>query len=460
MIKPLILSELVEQYGGQLIGSDCQFMSAVIDTRQLKKGDLFIALQGSRVDGHDYLANVAQMGGVGAVITSDQNVVEGQSYWLVDNAEVAFAHIALERRNQYSHPVIGLTGSCGKTSVKAMIRSVLSAAVGELAVFATKGNLNNQLGVPLSILSIQPSHQYAVIEMGASAVGDIAELVAIAKPDVALVNNVMPAHVEGFGSIDNIAQGKSEIYDGLGEDGVAIINLDDHYSPLFLKKNASRAIVTFSCSDQSASVYAGNIVAHPDRCHFTLSLKGQNITVELPVPGKHNIYNALAAAACAHAVGIEIEFIKAGLENVHIDDGRLQIIQGFRGCRIIDDSYNANPGSIRAAIDVLSTMNGERLLVLGDMAELGSESAALHSNVGAYAKQQGIEQFWVIGQFAANYCSGYGEGARAFSDCDDLIRALKASVSEHSTVLVKGSRGARMERVVSGLKMSGDISAC
>ncbi|MGH1484771.1 MAG: UDP-N-acetylmuramoyl-tripeptide--D-alanyl-D-alanine ligase [Cellvibrionaceae bacterium] len=479
MIKPLLLATLCDQFGGKVAGPDTPFYSYSTDTRSVSLGDLFVALKGETFDAHDYLSQAIEGGAKGLVVNKscqqDFTRYPDLSVWFVDDTTRALGYIAQYERNCFDKSLIAITGSSGKTTVKGMLFSIFSAYVGKDAVFATKGNLNNHFGVPFSLLELSRKHQYAVIEMGASAVGEIAYLTEIAKPDVALVNNVMAAHVEGFGSIDAIADAKGEIYNGLSDNGVAVINVDDVYADQWLQQNNARSVIGFSVSEKSIAekpvtgktteenlvnidvVRAKNIsLLKNGCCSFCLGYKGQAVVVKLSVLGKHNVANAAAAAACALALGLDIEIIKKGLEVFSGESGRLQIFDAYNDCTLIDDTYNANPGSVKAAIDVLSEMRSNKILILGDMAELGQDENIAHADIGRYASNKKINRLFTVGEKSIFAQKAFGENATHFESMEKLINYLSEHTPVDSAVLVKGSRSARMERVVHAIKRCGD----
>lgn len=461
MIKPITISECVARFGGELIGPDVEFFTACIDARASNPESIFVALPGQYADGHQFLSQLKEYQGRCALISDRTAIQEGLSYWLVDNTQDGLVHIAQLRRAQFSGCVLGLTGSSGKTTVKAMVKAILSQAFGDTCVFATHGNLNNHLGVPLSLLSIQPDCQYAIIEMGASAVGEIAQLAALAKPHIALVNNVMPAHVEGFGSLERIAIGKGEIYQALSSHATAIINSDDDFSHTFNQLVGSRPSLRYSTkSEIHADVYATDIHCHADSSTFTLHYQNDQLKVKLPIEGLHNVKNFLAASACALAAGATLTSIKAGANHMSFESGRLTRVAGLNGSTIVDDSYNANPGSMKAAIDVLANSSSSTLLILGDMAELGDQSAQLHQQVGEYAREKNIHALFAYGHYANDYLQGFGDNGQSFDDLHQMIHKIKECLTQTSSVLIKGSRGAQMERVVSALTTKEDTATC
>lgn len=462
MITSFTLQALAKRYGGQAHGPESELHSISTDTRSVQANDLFVALKGERFDAHDHLQQALDKGVRAFVIhkAALEKIPEEYrcSIWLVDDTTLALGQLAEYQRDHFDGPVIAITGSGGKTSVKGMLASILSCAVGRQKVFATKGNLNNHIGVPLSIFSIEPSHQYAVLEMGASGPDEIAYLSSMAKPNIALVNNVMPAHVEGFGSIDGIATAKGKIYQGLKDNGCAIVNSDDVYAEQWLATIKQERRLLFSASgntsfnDHTVEVYAQHSHLLENACYaFDLFCGEQTTNVKLNVLGRHNVANAVAAATCAYALGIDIKFIAQGLEQFSAEKGRLQVLSGVNDATLIDDTYNANPGSMKAALDVLAESASNAIFVMGDMGELGATVAEEHRQIGAYAKQKNISHFFTLGKYSELAAKAYGEGAQHFTDIDSLINTLKKLTLNRPVILAKGSRSARMERVIAAL---------
>lgn len=446
MIGALSLNELAERCSARKLEQDISFVSVSTDSRKIQKGDLFVAIRGDRFDGHDFIAAVADSGACAAIVEKKQSGEFPQL--VVDNSVAALGELGALNRDHFTGKLIAITGSSGKTTVKEMLASIL-ATQGK--VLATRGNLNNHLGVPLTLLQIGSEHQFAVIEMGASAVGEIAYLARLARPDVSVVNNVGTAHVGSFGGVTNIAKGKGEIYQYLPEQGIAVINLDDVYSDEWIKQNHDHARLTFSVG-KAADVMATDIQENRlQQYSFCLNHQQEKISISLSLLGKHNVANALAAATCARAVGVDLPAIKRGLETVQAVTGRMQIKAGVAGACVIDDTYNANPASVRAAIDALAGMAGKKILVLGSMAELGELSVSLHAEIGAYAKQQGIDALLATGDATRDCVKGFGEAAQWFTDKTSLVQACIDAATNETIFLVKGSRSSTMENVVEKL---------
>jgi UDP-N-acetylmuramoyl-tripeptide--D-alanyl-D-alanine ligase len=447
MIKALSLSQAALAYGGTLLYPDCQFRSLSTDTRTLQAGDLFVALRGERFDAHRFLATAARQACGLVVERPDKNLTIPQ--WVVPDTTTALGQLAALARDQFDGVVVAITGSSGKTGVKDMVAAILRHSG---PVLATRGNLNNHIGVPLTLFGLSAEHRFAVVEMGASAPGEIAYLCSIARPAVALVNNVLPAHVEGFGSIAGVAAAKGEIYRGLNAAGVAVFNLDESWIGEWRSNLPCVNTLTFSAAGKSADFTARDLVLDAEgRAGFTLVTPLGEIAVQLRVAGRHNLANALAAAACATAAGAGLGHIAAGLAAAAPAAGRMEFKRGRHGSRVIDDSYNANPGSVKAAIDSLAEFSGRRLLVLGDMAELGILAKSLHREIGRYAADRELDELWAVGPLSACAVDTFGSRARHFPHKKALAAALAEVLAEDVTVLVKGSRSAGMEEVVAAI---------
>lgn len=417
----------------------------VIDSRLVQPGDLFVALPGNHHDGHNFVAAAADRGAAAALVQAIQPADLPQLQ-VVDSRE-ALGRLGEWNRREFHGPVVAITGSAGKTTCKDMLAAIL-AQQGD--VLATRGNRNNEIGLPLTLLELAPKHRYAVLEMGAARAGDIEYLCRFAHPDVGLVTNALPAHLQGFGDVDTVASTKGELYAALSREGTAIIAFDSPYRRQWEELAGEARILTFSPSHAAADVHARNVVPLGlDGVAFDLILQGHAEPVQLALLGRHQVANACAAAAAALALGIAPATIAAGLAALRPADGRLVPRPGARGCQLIDDSYNANPAAVNAAIDVLADCEGQRALLLGEMAELGRSSAEFHGAAGAYAAERGIEQLWAVGPSAQHTAAGFGPRARAFTDQAALIKALPELESD--IILIKGSRSAAMEQVVAAL---------
>ena len=446
------LSDVARRLGATLHGADAAFDRVVTDTRQLQPGDLFVALKGDRFDGHDYVARAMSLGAVGALVS---RVVDGGgSQILVDDVLDGLQRYAQSWRNDFDIPVIGITGSSGKTTTKQMVAAVVAARG---PVLATVGNLNNHIGVPLTLLSLRAAHRTAVIEMGANHAGEIALLARLAQPQIGIVTQAGDAHLEGFGSREGVAHAKGELFAAIASraaGGVAIINADDVYAPLWRQLAGTAPVLSFGLAAE-ADVRAEDPVGVPEHAPeaiaFTLIAPVGGARIELALPGLHNVQNALSAAAVGIALNLGIEQIAKGLANVAPVAGRLNWKTTREGARLLDDSYNANPTSLRAALNLLAGLPGQRWLVLGEMRELGPDAASIHEDAGRAARSVGIDRLYTLGAMAGHAGDGYGSAAHGFERIDDLVAALRDELNEGVTVLVKGSRGARMERVVAAL---------
>lgn len=445
-----MLSQAATVLNGKLLGADVLFTAVSKDTRSIAQGDLYVALKGERFDGHAFVTQAGEAGAVGALVSEQQASSMPQVH--VADTRLALGELAASWRQGFKGRLVGITGSNGKTTVKEMCRSILVQAAGEAKVLSTQGNLNNDIGMPMTLLSIRDVHVYAVIEMGANHVGEINYLSNIAQPDIAVITNAGPAHLEGFGTVEKVAQAKAEIYGGLKAQGTAVINLDDAYAAYWLKACAGKNIKTFSMRDDSADVHA--TVTGDDG--FVLNCSTGKAQIKLPVPGQHNVMNALAAATVALALDVKLEQVVAGLENFAGVAGRLAIKYTANGNCIIDDSYNANPLSVKAAIDVLIKIKGDAWLVLGDMGELGPESEQLHADVGRQAKQLGVKRLFAVGRTSRKAVESFGAGAAFFTDQQSLIDAIENQMDNHTVVLVKGSRAMAMDKVVDALVSKND----
>ena len=443
MICEMRLSDAAIRFGGTLLNPDCMFSTVAIDSRKTEYGDLFVALIGERLDAHDFLYQVADKACGLVVSTADKSLPLPQ--WVVPDTTVALGQLALLQREQYSGVVVAITGSTGKTSVKEMVASIF-ASCG--SVHATKGNFNNHVGVPLTFLAMEGNTDFAVIEMGASGPGEIEYLCSIAKPHIALINNVQQAHLEGFGSVEGIAAAKGEIYAGLSDEGIAVLNIDQLWLEQWRALIGDKPCVTFSAETADADVSASEVhVLANGCCHFVLHTPVGQGSVSLTIPGRHAASNALAASACAIAAGATLQQIIAGLEAVRAPARRLEVKTLPSGAHIIDDTYNASPASVRAAIDVLAASPGRRVMVFGDMAELGADADALHEQIGAYALAAGIDALYTVGRLSAAASAVFN--GQHFADAELLKRPLvEEAKCRELTLLVKGSRSAKMDLVV------------
>ncbi|MEE4144255.1 MAG: UDP-N-acetylmuramoyl-tripeptide--D-alanyl-D-alanine ligase [Halieaceae bacterium] len=446
MMRPFSLAELETPLQAQLVGADREFIGVSTDSRQLHRGDLFVALRGEHFDGHDYLDQVAAAGAVAALVSEPADGALPQLR--VADTLRALGRLGACNRALFKGPLVAITGSSGKTTVKNMVRAVLAQRGRTLA---TEGNLNNEIGVPLTLLALEPGVEFAVVEMGAARAGDIAWLCELGRPSVALLLNAMPAHLQGFGSVDDVAAAKGEIFDGLGEGDCAVINADMPWADDWRRRAGAAAVLDFGLTAPAAITAADVQSRGTAGVSFTAITPGGELRVNLALPGGHNVANALAAIAVGLACGLRLDEIGAGLETVQPTSGRLAAAVSPAGATVIDDCYNANPGSVRAAIDMLAGCEGRRTLVLGAMRELGPTSETLHRDIGAYARTAGLDRFWGVGPELQGAVDSFGAGGRWFADCETAIDAIGAEFGAADTVLVKGSRSTRMERVLHAL---------
>ena len=422
-------------------------VSLSTDTRTLQAGQVFAAIAGEHFDGHDYIQAAKDKGAAVALVARAVDVVIPQLV-LGDVQQVLTTTSALWRQ-RFTLPVVAVTGSNGKTTTKEMIAAIFTAWLGDENHLATTGNLNNQLGVPLSVLRLKPQHKAAVFELGMNHPGEIAPLAKIAAPTIALVNNAQREHQEHMHSVDAVAAENGSVLTALAADGIAVFPSDDHYTDFWHELAGERKVIGFGFNE-TALIRAEDIHAEPTATRFKLIVADNSATLHLPVPGLHNLRNALAAVACAHAAGAPLAAIVQGLESFQAVAGRMQFKYLPNGMQLIDDSYNANPDSVCAAIDVLAQLQGKKVLILGDMAEIGASRAAAHIEVGSYARNQGVDALFVLGVDAKKSAEAFGENAHSFDDLEALITALLTVMPAH--VLVKGSRSARMERVVEAVE--------
>jgi UDP-N-acetylmuramoyl-tripeptide--D-alanyl-D-alanine ligase len=447
MLKALKLSELTNALNGRLISADASFDGVSIDSRAIKPGQLFIALAGPRFDGHDYLNEVAAKGAVAALV--EREVADSAlPQLLVKDTRQALGQLGALNRAAFTQPVAAVTGSSGKTTVKEMLASILRTRG---PVLATRGNLNNDLGAPLTLLELAPEHTAAVIELGASRLGEIAYTVGMTKPDVAILNNAGTAHVGEFGGPEKIVEAKGEIIEGLAADGIAVLNLDDKAFEIWKKRAAGRKVLTFALTDSRADFHASDLTTDARGCPaFNLHTPDGVEHVQLNLLGTHNVANAMAAAAAAHALGVSLFGIATGLGAVQPVKGRTVAQLASNGMRVIDDTYNANPTSMCAAVDILAGFSGRTVLVLGDIGELGDWAEQGHRDVGEYARGK-VSALYAVGPLMLHAVNAFGPQAFHFSTQAELIKALGAEQDTNTTILIKGSRSAAMENIVAAL---------
>ncbi len=443
-----LLSQVAVAVNGRLVGADVALNGVSTDTRGVAAGQLFIALRGERFDAHDFLAPAVASGAAALLVADEDKLPAGVPAVVVADTRLALGALAAAWRAAFSLPVIAVTGSNGKTTTKEMVAAILKAAFGD-AVLATRGNLNNDIGLPLTLLGLNAAHRAAVIEMGMNHPGEIGYLAPIGAPTVALVTNAQRAHLEGMGDMDEVAREKGSIFAGLPAGGIAVVNADDHYAD-FWRDIAKRHSVRSFGIDHAADVQ-GVVHQHGLETQLELQAPEGQAALRLSIPGRHNARNAVAAAAACLAAGLPMVAVQAGLESFSGVKGRLQRRAGKNGADILDDTYNANPDSVRAGIDVLASTIGRKLLVLGDMGEIGEASGQYHDEIGGYAKSQGIDRLFALGDAAQQAVRNFGEGARHYCNVDKLIAAVDKELGPDTTVLVKGSRFMKMERVADAL---------
>lgn len=464
MMEPLSLQILAEVLSARIYGNldDSRLKSTLIndlstDSRSLKQGDLFLALKGDRFDGHDHVQSAMDAGCVAAIVEKEIDLSLPQL--IVADTRIALGQVAAFNRQKFKGDLVGITGSSGKTTTKEMLKAALSE-FGK--VLATQGNLNNDIGVPLTLLRIAPGIDYAVIEMGANHVGEIAYTSALASPAVSILTNAGEAHLEGFGSYENIVEAKGEIIDSLSTSGTAVLNFDDPALPVWMKRAGTREVIRFSAQgNDAAEMQAKDIVVLPERIEFDLVVnlqhKGmdkQKYKVNLPIPGVHNVANSLAVLCAVSALGLDLEKAIEGLATMQSVKGRLQRYKLDQKHVLLDDTYNANPSSMLAAFKVLAAHEGKKIVILGDMAELGDSAAELHEQTAKKAKDQAMDWLFCVGKFSQDYLRGFGENAKAFNDKPALIQAVLdylKSQNEIVHILIKGSRSSQMNEIVEAL---------
>ncbi len=447
-MRPVALSQVAAWVEGRHLGAAATVSSVSIDSRTVAPGGLFVALRGERHDGHDHAAQAAERGAAALLVHRPVDVALPQV--LCADTEEALGELAAGLQQGRPAVVVALTGSNGKTSVKTLVAAILARAG---AAYANPGNRNNQIGLPLAVIDAPEDARFAIYEMGAGQPGDIAYLASIAPPNVALVNNIMPAHLERMGSLLGIAETKGAIYEALPDDGVAVVNADDAFAPYFMQRIGRRRVLRFGL-ENDADLRATGLRATAAGMAFRLHTPAGDADVALPLPGRHNVMNALAAAGLALGAGASLQHVVEGLQGAPAVPGR-QVPHVLRnGVVLIDDSYNANPGSVAAAISALAAAGGEAWLVLGDMRELGEGEAALHAEVGDRARRAGLARLWTTGALSAHAARAFGDGARHFDDRAALAAALRealAAAAPGTRCLVKGSRSSAMDTVVAAL---------
>lgn len=442
----MMLDEVATILSAKMLGENIKVKGISTDTRTIECGELFLALKGPNFDGHKFVKQAMDKGAVACLV---QDEVDVEHFVIVNDTHKALAQLAKAWREKFNKPVFAITGSNGKTTVKEMLASVISQ---KQSVMATYGNLNNDIGVPLTLFRLNENYDAAVIEMGANHSGEIKYLTHIALPDIAIVTNIGAAHLEGFGSIENTAKAKAEIFEGLAESGTAIINADDQFAEYFKDMTDQYKVLSFGMKNKADVM-----------CQWQSNIEGSTLNVTTPIGdceiklkllGRHNVMNTLAAIAASVAAKFSLEQIVNGLEDLKPVNGRLQMKQGINNSRVIDDTYNANPTSLHAALNVLHDYSGKRFLALGDMGELGTNEDELHIDAGIYAKQTGVDSLYSFGKLAAKAAKEFGGNGFCYDKHEDMINALREELSQDVTLLVKGSRSMHMENVVNALTVA------
>lgn len=450
MALSMTLNQIARLLGGEAEFADVTVRGAAIDTRKITAGNLFVALKGERVDGHDYLAQAREAGASAALVSEYRE--DPLPQLKVEDVRQAFGKIAHAWLKQTRAQVVAITGSNGKTSVKEMVSAILKQ-VGP--VTSTQGNYNNDLGVPLTVCRVDHEDKFAVIEMGTNHPGEIAELVKIAVPDVAVINNIAPAHLEGFGTEAGVAREKGQIYAGLAADGVAVVNADMPYEALWTPLIAKRKTLRFGL-ENPADIDADYVQLDPASSHFLVKIEGVSHHFNLPLPGLHNVNNALAAIAVCRALDVPVDAMVRGLASMNAVPHRLQIRHGMAESRLIDDTYNANPGSYLQALKTLSAFPGEHWLVLGDFGELGNDSEAIHGQMGEQAREHGVSRLLTVGESSRIASQHFGDGAQHYEDIETLQQCLQQELGRDVTCLIKGSRFMQLDKLADLLAQEGE----
>ena len=439
------LTEAAIAADGRVRGTQARFSGVSTDSRGIGCGELFVAIRGERFDGHDFLGMAHARGAAAAMVDERFSGAPPLPVVIVDDTRKGLGRLARHWRQRFKPVAIGIAGANGKTTTKEMLAAILRAHAGDAAVLATKGNLNTDIGVPLTLLGLTGAHRYCTVELGMNHPGEIAWLAAIAQPTIGLVTNAQREHMEFMGSVEASAEENSQVYRALPADGIAVVNADDACRGIFAAAAGARRVVEFGLARRAA--VSGGYALRGLASEIVVRAPDGEARAQLAIAGAHNVHNALAAAACAHAAGIPVATIGRGLAAFRPYAGRMQAKRTQGGATLIDDSYNANPDSVRAAIDVLAACPGPTVLVLGDMGEVGEQGPQFHREVGAYARERGIGALYALGEASREAVAAFGQGARHFASPEHLQSALPAA----GTVLVKGSRFMRMERVVAAL---------
>lgn len=449
------LSSVAAETHGRLIGADADFAEVSTDTRKLAHGALYVALIGERYDGHRFVPDAARQGAAGALVSTLSDAALPQVE--VDDTRLAFGRMARAWRENFALPVVAVTGSAGKTTVKELVAQILG--VGR-RVCVTEGNLNNDIGVPLTLMRLEASHEALVVELGANHAGEIDYLAGLVQPTVGVITNAAAAHLEGFGSLAGVVTAKGELLDHLPRAGTSVLNADDPHVAEWIARARTEFVVSFGLAETADCRVQGDIVSNAGGSRFTLRLPdGGTAEVMLPLLGQRNVVNALAAAAAAQAVGAQIDEIVTGLERARAVPGRMTAFAGLAGATVVDDSYNANPASVRGALDYLAGLEGRRILVLGDMAELGGDAESLHAEIGDYARSR-ADRLFAVGGLAALAAEAFGAGAESCDDIEALTARLTPELDAETTVLIKGSRVMGLDVLAAALAADSGARRC
>ena len=443
------LSEAAVCANARLVGADTRFSGVSTDSRSLAQGELFIAIRGEHFDGHDFLDAARDRGAAGAMVDERYSGPAPLPVLVVDETRRGLGRLGARWREHFTPVVIAVTGSNGKTTTKEILASILRAHAGDEGTLSTRGNLNTDIGVPMTLLGLRETHRYCAVELGMNHPGEIAMLAALAKPTVAVVTNAQREHMEFMQTVEAVAAENASVYDALPADGVALWNADDAQADLFRARAAGHRTLEFALDGPAA--VTGTCTLSPLSSQVRVRTPAGEAAAALAAPGLHNVRNAVAASACAYAAGIPIDAITAGLRAFRPYSGRSQVLQLASGATLINDSYNANPDSVRAAIDVLAGTGADTVLVLGDMGEVGEQGPDFHLEVGRYAAERGVKALLALGEQTVHAVAGFGSGARHFATIEEMIKAVRAAARRDTTLLVKGSRFMRMERVVAAL---------
>jgi UDP-N-acetylmuramoyl-tripeptide--D-alanyl-D-alanine ligase len=461
----MMLSQAANALQARLEGADVHFDAVSTDTRAIKQGDLFIALKGENFDGAKFVADALSRGAVAAMVSVQgyEQIRSGldplSTILIVEDTRLALGKLAAHWRSQFDIPLVAITGSNGKTTVKEMLASILIDVTGSAEnVLATLGNFNNDIGMPLTLLKLRATHRYAVIEMGTNHPNEIDYLTRLARPDVALINNAMGAHLQGLGSLEGVAKAKGEIFAGLAGNGTAVINADDAYATMWRTLAGTHRVFDFALEHHAAVKGKWNAKGYGGMLEVRTPAGEMRMTLQ--VPGEHNARNALAAATAALALQVPLAAIVKALESFCGVAGRLQRKPGLHGSTLIDDTYNANPASVHAALEVLAQATGKRIFVLGDMGELGDDAVQFHREIGIAARELGIEKLFALGTLSREAVGEFGSGAGHFAEIEKLEIAIDKELDAQTTTLIKGSRFMKMERVVQFCSVQKEDTCC